>query len=285
MSTIDIWPGLGLTVADENGDTIPIGGISVVWSEFYENLVRKGLVKTYDPTGLDGSPLAVTGLTYDDLGIAYDPNNYTETAATIAGHLEGIDTVIDLNDSPTGYTPASATVKGHLDGVGTTLAAKAALDHDATHVRAGSDEIDGDLLDVDYSSTTYTKTVAPTSSHVDHLASHLYGIDLQLAATEFNIATETGTTYTLTSDDFDGRTFILFTNASGCTVTLPSSLGVTSGRAVVLYQAGAAQVTVSPDETSVNYTDTLLTRAQYSAIVLVALSGDTYMLLGDTESA
>ena len=55
-------------------------------------------------------------------------------------------------------------------------------DHDATHIRAGSDEIDGDKLDIDWNPTNYTPTTSPTEAdNADNLTAHLAGIDAELA--------------------------------------------------------------------------------------------------------
>jgi len=55
-------------------------------------------------------------------------------------------------------------------------------DHDAQHERAGSDEIDGDHLDIDFTPGSYTPATTPAeAADVDDLAAHLYGIDHILA--------------------------------------------------------------------------------------------------------
>lgn len=52
--------------------------------------------------------------------------------------------------------------------------------HAANHTKGGFDEIDGDLVDIDWNPSNYTpETVAQTSS-VDHLSSHLKGVDVAL---------------------------------------------------------------------------------------------------------
>jgi hypothetical protein len=265
MATQDIWPEVGVSVDDENGDTIPIGGLTVVWSAYYENLLREGKIKTFDPTGLNGSPSPVSAQAYDNLVIEYAPINYDVVEAIIAGHLEGIDDA--------------------LADIEAALALKASTTHAASHIRAGSDEIDGDLLDVDYSPTNYTKTVAATSSHVDHLASHFKGVDNAIA-TEFRINEQTGTTYTLVAGDFDGRTQLRCSHASGCTVTVPSGLSVTAWRPLVIVQVGAGQVTLAESSTTIRKTDTLKTREQWSRMVLETTStSNVYELSGDTESS
>lgn len=54
--------------------------------------------------------------------------------------------------------------------------------HAANHITSGSDEIDGDQLDIDWNPTTYTPATTPSeASSADHLTAHLYGIDQELA--------------------------------------------------------------------------------------------------------
>jgi hypothetical protein len=50
--------------------------------------------------------------------------------------------------------------------------------HASTHIRGGSDEIDGDKLDIDFTPASYTpSTNPPEVDHEDHLSAHLAGID------------------------------------------------------------------------------------------------------------
>lgn len=63
-----------------------------------------------------------------------------------------------------------------------SFAAPAPAVHGTTHVRSGTDPIDGDLLDVDYVPTNYTRTLTPPTTSLEELTSHLRGIDLALAA-------------------------------------------------------------------------------------------------------
>lgn len=50
--------------------------------------------------------------------------------------------------------------------------------HAPTHLPGGSDEVDGDQLDIDFSPSSYTPDTTPTeATNVDHLTAHLAGID------------------------------------------------------------------------------------------------------------
>jgi hypothetical protein len=57
-----------------------------------------------------------------------------------------------------------------------------AVAHADTHANGGSDALDGDRLRVDHVPTGYTRTLAPESTAVEDLASHLNGISLAAAA-------------------------------------------------------------------------------------------------------
>ncbi len=54
--------------------------------------------------------------------------------------------------------------------------------HAFTHISGGSDEIDGDRLDVDYSPTNYTPIVTAPATALDQLTAHLAGIDAALTS-------------------------------------------------------------------------------------------------------
>lgn len=53
--------------------------------------------------------------------------------------------------------------------------------HALNHKRGGSDEIDGDELDVDFVPSSYTRTTGSPGSNAEHLAAHLRGVDASLA--------------------------------------------------------------------------------------------------------
>jgi hypothetical protein len=70
------------------------------------------------------------------------------------------------------------------------------LSHASGHERAGTDEIDGDHLDIDFTPSNYTPATTPAEAdNVDDLAAHLQGIDTVLGATG------TGTLSGLTDTD------------------------------------------------------------------------------------
>ena len=75
------------------------------------------------------------------------------------------------------------------------------LSHASGHIQSGADEIDGDLIDIDYAQTNYTPATTGVATDVNHLAAHLEGIDNALGAsgagtiagmTDSDIATPAG---------------------------------------------------------------------------------------------
>jgi hypothetical protein len=64
--------------------------------------------------------------------------------------------------------------------------------HAPTHIKGGTDEIDGDKLDIDFTPVNYTPDVsAPEATDVDHLAAHLKGIDNGLTTPASKITLDT----------------------------------------------------------------------------------------------
>lgn len=67
-------------------------------------------------------------------------------------------------------------------------------DHALNHISGGSDEVDGDRLDIDWDPTNYTPTTSPTEvTSLDHLTAHLAGIDTELAGMGSGDVTKVGT--------------------------------------------------------------------------------------------
>jgi|TARA_Y100000310_G_scaffold337353_1_gene424216 hypothetical protein len=138
-----------------------------------------------------------------------------------------------------------------LDTDAVTIAelSAAAAAHAADHITSGSDEIDGDKLDIDWSPTNYTPSTSPAEADsLDNLTAHLYGIDQALqagghnhSATDINAGTLTHERGGLEADvnAFDGLIRIsggatteiksVFAGAAAPTVTDDSAAGYTPG--------------------------------------------------------
>ena len=100
-----------------------------------------------------------------------------------------------------------------------------------------------------------------------------------------SINAQTGTTYTTVLTD--RSKLVTLDNASAVTVTIPpnSSVAYPTGTKIDLLAKGAGQVTVAAGAgVTVNSSQTLNLRAQWSAASVVKLATDTWVLLGDLES-
>jgi hypothetical protein len=97
------------------------------------------------------------------------------------------------------------------------------------------------------------------------------------------IKTVAGTTYTLVASD--AGQMLVFTNAAGCAVTVPTNADVDfeQGAAVLLVQYGDAQVSVAgASGVTVNSTDGLVsTRTQFAQITIIQTSDDVWLVGGD----
>lgn len=148
--------------------------------------------------------------------------NYTPTSTdTIRGHITGIDnelgsintaisglvfTFADLTDTTFTGLANNEIVQynsgtGVWENVTLTEAGIASTTHASTHVSGGSDEIDGDILDIDWDPTNYTPLVSPVEvTSLDHLTAHLAGIDAELATIP-SISNAVVEEFTLTSGE------------------------------------------------------------------------------------
>ncbi len=103
---------------------------------------------------------------------------------------------------------------------------------------------------------------------------------------EIQINAQTGTTYTTVLTD--QSKLVTLDNSSAITVTIPpnSSVAYPTGTKIDLLAKGAGQVTVAAGSgVTVNSSQTLKLRAQWSAASVVKLATDTWVLLGDLEAS
>ncbi len=178
---------------------------------------------THAPSHITGGTDEVDG---DQLDIDWTPSHYmpvitaeSDNLDHLASHLAGIDTKLgakhaskhltggadeingdrlDIDWNPVNYTPEITPLSpnvnhlaGHLAGIDTKFGQSATpAVHAPSHIADGTDEIDGDKLDIDWDPVNYTPTVTAQSDNVDHLSSHLSGLDILLGNLAF--ATSTG---------------------------------------------------------------------------------------------
>jgi hypothetical protein len=108
----------------------------------------------------------------DTLDIDFTPTNYTRTTVS-------------------GLTTSTEEATSHLRGIDVKFGDLNS--HAARHVRGGADQIDGDVIDIDFSPSNYTRTtVGGVTTNAEELTSHLKGIDDALAVSSPKITTCSG---------------------------------------------------------------------------------------------
>lgn len=138
--------------------------------------------------GTDGTPSSINPfVTSTDIGVGVQA--FDVGLNSIAGLTTATDNMIFTTAADTyATTSLTAFARSILDDadaatVRTTISA-AFTTHAGTHVDGGADEINGDLVDIDFTPANYTPdTSPPEANDVDDLAAHLKGIDTALAST------------------------------------------------------------------------------------------------------
>lgn len=202
---------------------------------------------------LNGIDTELGALSGGKVGDAYTEVNADATTATAVG----FDT-LDLFGG-TGISTAAA-------GTGTVTITNTApfVLHAATHIRGGGDQVDGDLIDIDYSPTNYTPTPgANGTTNNEELTSHLTGIDTSLGTKRTNAYTQfTGDSGSDTAVNADTMAFVgagmVTTAVTAGTVTITAnglmSRWATGKRYFTSALTGSTTTTFAPLTGSIRYT-------------------------------
>ena len=228
------------------GDTIEIRNTKGTYQNFVqrdaaETLTQKTLTSPVLNTGVSGTAI----LNDDSMATASETTVPTSESvkayvdsATPASHkathiTSGSDEIdgdkLDIDWNPTYSTPATSTemdsvdnLSSHLKGIDTELNAKSTTAHKATHITSGSDEVDGDKLDIDWNPTYSTPATSPSQADsVDNLTAHLYGIDQALSS-----AGGGGLTWQLMATNATASAengYLINASGGNITITLPTS--------------------------------------------------------------
>jgi microcystin-dependent protein len=154
--------------------------------------------------------------------------------------------------------------------------------HASNHIRAGSDIVDGDRLQVDYVPSYYTSDSSDVNAGATtDLTAHLKGIDNALVfATNAQTAS-----YSLLLADRNKIVEISSASANTLTVPLNSSIPFPIGTQITILQTGAGQTTITATGgVTINATPGLKLRAQWSSASLIKRATNTWVAIGDLSA-
>lgn len=127
--------------------------------------------------------------------------------------------------------------------------------------------------------------VGSGGSEHTHLGDDITDLDTYiLAASRPSVTTQSGTTYTIDSND--EYSVIRFTNTGAVTVTVPANAddALPIGYTVHLHYEGTTSLTVAEGTgVTVNSSQSLVTAAQYSALSLLKVDTNQWLLVGDQQ--
>jgi hypothetical protein len=86
-------------------------------------------------------------------------------------------TILELETLVGSDNLESGSLRYLINNVSSSSGSSSSSAHAVDHILNGSDEINGDQLDIDFTPTYYVPVSASTGGNVDHLAAHLKGID------------------------------------------------------------------------------------------------------------
>lgn len=224
-------------------------GMLVEGSDRYCDVDRIQLELGYEPSQwkpdfvavYDGS--GMVGLMMDAAGIVSD-SFMLDVNGLIASNLEpAASNTYDHGAADAkwrdGYYGGNLDVDGNIVVDGTVDGVDVQY-HQGRHQRGGSDELDGDHLDIDWNPSNYTPSTAPSEAgNVDDLTAHLYGIDQALGAggggTD-DIDSQTGSNGSVVVIGTTGTTLV------SLSVTVPTGYRVfASGQAAIRSDGMASQ--------------------------------------------
>jgi len=150
----------------------------------------------------------------DKLDIDWDPSNYVpstdpdevDSVDNLTAHLAGIDGyLLDLGNEIANLDLGGGGLTwDDIDGYATKdlLDSYATTSHASTHITSGSDEIDGDKVDIDWTpgNKQYVPTTSPSEvDSVDNLTAHLAGIGNAIQQGNATLRWNTARNITLTA--------------------------------------------------------------------------------------
>jgi len=153
--------------------------------------------------------------------------------------------------------------------------------HASTHILSGSDQIDGDRLDIDFVPTNYTRNTSgvgiDTVTSVEHLSAHLKGIDLKIGGSgnlqvvyndEGNFSGESAFTYNKNTNTLN------VDNLSGSLTRLSDgSSYIRAGSGVAVMSSSSGAITIDAMTLPVINVTKDLTKLGYPANAVSGING------------
>jgi len=216
------------------GDRYIIAGTGGLWSPFSVNDIVEwnGSVWELKHTPNEGSTTRVDdeNKTYQHNGSSWEILELTQDHGNLIGLGDDDHTqylLINGTRNMSGNLNMGTfqiTNVGNVDGVDVS-------DHSARHESGGSDEVDGDILDIDFVPANYARTTAPTEvSALVHLTAHLAGIDTAIGDLGSEVNSLVHKSGEILPGSFVGSTAVVTFSASFSDANYsPTAIAETSG--------------------------------------------------------